>query len=75
MPRSIEPPPDWRNDPSATRDFWQSFVSEAKAAILAVPSIIMPYTTNYLLNPEHRDHDRISIVSATRHFLDRRFMV
>jgi len=37
-------------DPTAVGEAW---LSEGKEAVLAVPSVVVPAATNYLLNPTH----------------------
>lgn len=56
-------PADWRLEPpppSAQRigDLW---VDQARSAVLALPSVIIPSETNFLLNPAHPDFKKISI--------------
>jgi RES domain-containing protein len=36
-------------------------VREARSAVLALPSVIIPGESNYLLNPAHPDFRKISI--------------
>jgi RES domain-containing protein len=56
-------PSDWRvlPAPDSTRRLGDAWVREARSAILAVPSIIIPDETNYLLNPAHPDFKKIVI--------------
>jgi RES domain-containing protein len=53
----------WRT--LAARDALQALGSEwlaqGSSAVLAVPSAVMPAERNYLINPLHRDFDRIAI--------------
>ena len=56
-------PDNWRVLPSgpgtaAVGDRW---VKEARSAVLAVPSAIIPAERNFLLNPAHPDFQRIRI--------------
>ncbi|MEN9674247.1 MAG: hypothetical protein RIS76_143 [Verrucomicrobiota bacterium] len=50
-------PLDWRLQPPppSTRSLGQAWVREARTAVLAVPSVIIPGEHNYLLNPAHPD--------------------
>lgn len=54
-------PSDWRE--IAAREKLQSiggnWVMKSSAAVLAVPSSVVPAETNYLLNPRHPDFRRI----------------
>jgi RES domain-containing protein len=37
------------------------WVRENRSAVLALPGVIVPAETNFLLNPAHRDFKRIKI--------------
>jgi len=56
-------PPDWRN--IAAREKLQAIGTEwarkQSAAVLAVPSAVIPLENNYLLNPLHADFEKIAI--------------
>ena len=67
-------PEDWRDLPETPRDVWHRIITANRAAVVAVPSVIMPFARNILLNPEHQDHSRITVMSSTRHLLDARFL-
>lgn len=71
-----ELPANWRMLPSeaetaAVGDRW---VQEARSAVLAIPSAIVPGETNYLLNPAHRDFRRIKIHKPTPFIFDPRLL-
>ncbi len=57
MPREwkLEPPP------VSTRRLGDQWVRSARSAVLAVPSVIIPEETHFLLNPAHGDFKRITI--------------
>lgn len=60
-PRSL--PGDWALEPpspssKAIGDVW---ARAGQSAVLAVPTVIVPVETNYLLNPLHPDFKKISI--------------
>ncbi|MCG6856730.1 MAG: RES family NAD+ phosphorylase [Salaquimonas sp.] len=65
---------DWRDHPDTLRDIWHDIVSGNLAAVAEVPSVIMPFARNILLNPAHHDHSRLSVTNSTRHLLDPRFL-
>jgi RES domain-containing protein len=54
-------PADWRRYPApdVLRRIGSDWLRAGKTAVLAVPSVVVPQEENYLLNPEHRDFDRI----------------
>ena len=56
-------PKDWRDEPSARslRDLGDAWVKAAPAAVLAVPSVVIPEELNYLLNPAHPDFKKIRV--------------
>jgi RES domain-containing protein len=60
-PKSL--PPDWRLEPPphSCKRVGDTWVREARSALLAIPSIIIPGELNYLMNPAHLDFKRISI--------------
>lgn len=53
--------PDWQNFANIpfTQAIGDKWVKEMNSAILQVPSVIIPEEYNYLLNPLHKDFDRI----------------
>lgn len=63
---------DWRDDLNITRDIGDEWLITGKSAVLAVPSVIVPYTTNYLINPSHPDVHRIAIMGHGQYPYDRR---
>jgi RES domain-containing protein len=65
---------DWRDQTSATRRIGVRFLVDGKAAILSVPSAIVPFAANYLLNPALVDEYSISIVGITEHPIDPRLL-
>jgi len=49
------------------------FVSQKNAAVLKVPSAIVPPEFNYLINPNHPDSSKIKVISTQRLQFDNRF--
>ena len=56
-------PKNWRATPppADTREIGDCWVQERRAAVLALPSAVIPADTNFLLNPGHADFKRIRI--------------
>ncbi|HKR38196.1 MAG TPA: RES family NAD+ phosphorylase [Paraburkholderia sp.] len=54
-------PSDWRSDASWTRAAGSEWLDASNTALLKVPSAVMPFASNYLLNPAHDDAARITI--------------
>ena len=54
-------PDDWQAYPAplSTADIGDQWLSENASAVLAVPSVIVPQESNYLLNPEHKHFKKI----------------
>lgn len=58
-----ELPPDWQQSPapSSTKSLGSHWASEGKSALLRVPSAVVPWEYNYVLNILHPDHSRVKI--------------
>jgi RES domain-containing protein len=66
---------NWQKDVQYTRDFWSNFCAKSTEIILKVPSVITPYTYNYLINPNKVKKTDIKIEIAETHNYDKRFMI
>ncbi len=69
MPQSV-----WPAELRITQDLGDAWLEGKTAAIARVPSAIMPYTWNYLLNPEHPDSVRSRIIEVSQHLYDPRLL-
>jgi RES domain-containing protein len=69
-----ELPDDWRDREDLTRDIGSRFAGEGRHAIMAVPSIVVPFTTNYLLSPRVARAAGIRIAGVTSHPFDPRLL-
>ncbi len=60
---SVALPADWSEHPpsTSTQAVGDAWVSQARSAVLEVPSVIVCSEMNYLINPEHPDFKRIAI--------------
>jgi len=67
-------PDSWDAKPpsSSAQTIGDDFVLYNEAAILKVPSSIIPQEFNYLLNPNHKDASRIKVVSKAKMRFDSR---
>jgi RES domain-containing protein len=56
-------PADWKMEPPplSTQQLGDNWARSLRSALLAVPSIIIPDETNYVLNPAHPDFEKITI--------------
>lgn len=60
-------PKGWDSKPPQieTQFIGDDFVEDANAPILKVPSSIIPFEYNYLINPNHPEAKRIIVISQT----------
>lgn len=68
-------PENWYVKPPAleTQYLGDDFVTYGSAAVLKVPSCIVPPEFNYLINPTHPDASKITVISKAPLTFDRRF--
>lgn len=54
----------WRDRPGLTRGLGDRWLRENRTALLKVPSAIVPFASNWLLNPVHPDAEtgRIAVI-------------
>lgn len=69
---SSELPQDWWRNPSVTRSIGDEWLQSGRTPLLAVPCAIVPETSNYLLNPMHRDSSKLRLASIATYCLDER---
>jgi RES domain-containing protein len=67
-------PGDWPERPEVTRAIGDAWLANAPTALLIVPSAVVPETSNVLLNPLHRDANRVVIIRASEHAIDLRLI-
>lgn len=67
-------PEGWDSKPPIflTQIIGDDFVNLNEAAILKVPSSIVPQEYNYLINPNHPDFSKIKVMGTSRMNFDRR---
>jgi RES domain-containing protein len=70
-----ELPEDWNSKPPImeTQYIGDDFVAQKVAAVLKVPSSIVPQEYNFLINPIHADSSRIKVLSTQKLQFDNRF--
>jgi RES domain-containing protein len=68
-------PVNWDSKPPIleTQYIGDDFVNQNNAAVLKVPSSIVPPEYNYLINPNHPDSKKIKVISTQRLVFDGRF--
>jgi RES domain-containing protein len=65
-------PADWPEKTEVTRAVGDGWLTNMPAALLMVPSLIVPETFSVLLNPAHQDAKRIVIIQAGEYAIERR---
>lgn len=67
-------PDNWDSQPPIleTQYIGDDFVSQKNAAVLKVPSCIVPPEFNYLINPNHPDSVKIKVISKQKIQFDKR---
>jgi RES domain-containing protein len=67
-------PSNWRAYPAskATRAIGDAWISEGPLPVLQVPSAVIPAESNFLLNPAHKDFEKLRIGTARRFRFDPR---
>lgn len=68
-------PSEWDAKPPTliTQFIGDDFVHSKAAAVLKVPSSIVPQEYNYLINPQHKDAKRIKVIHTSKMAFDQRF--
>jgi RES domain-containing protein len=62
------------DDLAAARSAGDDWLRAARSCVLAVPSVIVPEETNYLINPAHPDASAISVLSSRPFSFDPRLI-
>ncbi|MEL0637615.1 RES family NAD+ phosphorylase [Marinomonas sp. TI.3.20] len=57
---------------SITQRIGDSWLNNGQSPLLKVPSIVVPHSYNYLLNPLHPDSGHLSIVDQSKYPFDQR---
>lgn len=65
-------PDTWQVRLEVTRELGTDWLRKKEAAILKLPSALVPQTTNFLFNPLHPDASRFQIAAAFSYPFDRR---
>jgi RES domain-containing protein len=67
-------PRTWRRYPTSPtlQRMGNTWLDEAPAAVLRVPSALVPTECNYLINPQHKDSSAIHVVRRMKFAFDER---
>ena len=67
-------PNGWPKKLSVTRASGDQWLARNSSALLQVPSVLVPHTSNFLLKPLHKEAARILVASISRQGFDRRLL-
>lgn len=67
-------PRDWRTDMDATQSVGSKVLEHAEHLIVWVPSALVPYAWNALLNPRHAEAPACAIVDSVSNLFDPRLI-
>jgi RES domain-containing protein len=72
--RPLDPPAGshWKNRPKLTQQLGDTWLASRETPLARVPSAIMPYTWNFLLNPDHPDAAKVEVAEVIRERFDNR---
>lgn len=67
-------PVDWRKFPysKTTQDLGERFITKNENLYIKVPSAVVKGDFNILINPQHNDFDKVSIISVEKFDFDER---
>ena len=70
-------PVNWNEIPAPmeTKDFGTGLLSKFSALIIKIPSVVIPYEFNFILNPPHKDSKDFKIVRVSDFKYDKRIRV
>lgn len=71
-----ELPKDWKDfpHPPSTQKFGDNFVFENKHCVLKIPSVVTKGDFNVLINPNHKDFDKIKVTNIEQFPFDKRIL-
>jgi RES domain-containing protein len=67
-------PADWRQNPDWTRSAGTEWLQTQPSALLKVPSAVVPFAHNFLLNPAHPAAESVRIGDAIHVMHDSRIL-
>lgn len=65
---------NWQRNQAATRRAGDEWLHAGRTALLRVPSVIVPETWTYLVNPMHRDGGQVRVAHVHKHSIDPRLV-
>lgn len=67
-------PMDWAQDISFTQAIGDRWLSEKRSLLLHVPCVLVPETSNVLVNPQHPEANLLKLVAMYEHAFDARLL-
>lgn len=64
--------PQWKSNDELTRRLGSGWLTESKTLLARVPSVVMPFTWNLLMNPKHNLASRVRIAAVYEERFDSR---
>ncbi|MEJ6781597.1 RES family NAD+ phosphorylase [Aminobacter sp. Piv2-1] len=65
---------NWQDDLNETRQIGTNFIAAGNTPVLEVPTVVVPFARNYLLNPMLLDQHGIRVAGVTTHPFDARLL-
>jgi len=59
-------PDEWKRNPHWSKSAGTEWLSAGTSLLLKVPSVLVPYASNYVFNPAHSDAGKARIAEARR---------
>ncbi|QET03923.1 RES family NAD+ phosphorylase (plasmid) [Cupriavidus pauculus] len=59
-------PADWKQNAGWSKNAGTEWLSVRSSLLLKVPSVLVPYASNYVFNPSHPDAEKARILEAER---------
>ena len=66
---------EWKNDLSWSREQGDAWLENGRTALLAVPSVILPRSSNFLLNPLQADANLVHVEETINDVYDERLLL
>ncbi|MBN8838419.1 MAG: RES family NAD+ phosphorylase [Sphingobacteriia bacterium] len=63
---------DWQNDVHYSRFIGNEFLKQQSSLLLQVPSAIIPEESNFIINPKHKDFNKVKLSEVKSFTFDKR---
>lgn len=72
--RDADTPENWRTDTAWTQGAGTEWLATGVSALLKVPSAVVPFSNNFLLNPVHKDAASLKVIETIEVHHDSRIL-